>query len=592
MGSSPNRRGRNSPTRHKVVGPINDSLQEPVRVHENEKTRLSGRIRNIVIVLSLIGLAVILLAGYLSDNALGHTHYAPQSQFVDWDDRREEVKESFMTSWNAYKKYAWGNDVFDPISKKGENMSPNGLGWIIVDSLDTMMLMNLTEPLADARKWLHRSLTWDQDQDINTFETTIRMMGGLLSAHYLSTQLPHVASRRDSVYLSKAVDLADRLLVAFESNSGIPYASVNIGKREGIASHADGGASSTAEAATVQLEMKYLSYLTGNEIYWQKAERVMQVLDEQKAEAGLVPIFVHPSHGRFTTREVRLGSRGDSYYEYLIKQYLQTGEVIYRDMWEDALGGIEKHLVTTTRNAALKFVAELPTGIGGPLLPKMDHLVCFLPGTIAMAATEGRTLAEARRDPDWTKHHENDIDLAIELMNTCWGMYAVTDTGLSPEITWFNASEADLQPRPGDRLLRRESSALSKWKKDYTIKPLDAHNLQRPETVESLFMMYRITGNSMYREWGWKIFQSFQAHTLVPGREGYTSLNDVRTVLPTTRDNMESFWLAETLKYFYLLFSPTDYMPLTEIVFNTEAHPFPRFSPRGSLKTGWQRLPR
>lgn len=108
MGYSPNRRGRNSPTRHKVVGPINDSLQEPVRVHENEKRRLSGRIRNIVIMLSLIGLAVILLAGYLSDNALGHTHYAPQSQFVDWDERREEVKESFMTSWNAYKKYAWG----------------------------------------------------------------------------------------------------------------------------------------------------------------------------------------------------------------------------------------------------------------------------------------------------------------------------------------------------------------------------------------------------------------------------------------------------------------------------------------------------
>ncbi|TQN65186.1 Mannosyl-oligosaccharide 1,2-alpha-mannosidase, partial [Colletotrichum shisoi] len=503
MGSSPNRRGRNSPTRHKVTGPINDSVQEPVRVHENEKTRLSRRIRSIVIMLSLTGLAVVFLAGYLSDNAFGHTHYAPQSQFVDWDVRREEVKESFTTSWNAYKKYAWGDDVFHPISKKGENMSPKGLGWIIVDSLDTMMLMNLTEPLADARKWLHRSLTWDQDQDINTFETTIRMVGGLLSAHYLSTQLPHVASRRDSVYLSKAVDLADRLLVAFESDSGIPYASVNIGKREGIVSHADGGASSTAEAATVQLEMKHLSHLTGNEIYWQKAERVMQVMDDQKAEAGLVPIFVHPSHGHFTTREVRLGSRGDSYYEYLIKQYLQTGEVIYRDMWEDALVGIEKHLVTTTRNAAPKFVAELPTGIGGPLSPKMDHL-----------ATEG------------------------QLMNTCWGMYAVTDTGLAPEITWFNASEADLQPRPGDRWL-----PLSKWKKDYTIKPLDAHNLQRPETVESLFMMYRITGNSMNREWGWKVFQSFQAHTLVPDGEGYTSLNDVRAVPPTARDNMESFWL-------------------------------------------------
>lgn len=193
-------------------------------------------------------------------------------------------------------------------------MSPKGLGWIIVDSLDTMMLMNLTQPLADARRWLHRSLTWDQDQDVNTFETTIRMLGGLLSAHYLSTQLPHVASKRDSLYLSKAIDLADRLLVAFDSNSGIPLASVNIGKREGIASHADGGASSMAEAATVQLEMKYLSQLTGNDIHWKKAERVMKVLDDQKMEGGLLPIFVHPSHGLFTTREIRLGSRGDSYY--------------------------------------------------------------------------------------------------------------------------------------------------------------------------------------------------------------------------------------------------------------------------------------
>ncbi|KAJ3956440.1 mannosyl-oligosaccharide alpha-1,2-mannosidase [Colletotrichum tropicale] len=184
-------------------------------------------------------------------------------------------------------------------------MSPSGLGWIIVDSLDTMMLMNLTEPLSDARKWLHRSLTWDQDQDVNTFETTIRMLGGLLSAHYLSTQLPHAASKRDSVYLSKAIDLADRLLVAFDSNSGIPYASVNIGKKK----------------------------------------------------------------------------------EYLAKQYLQTGETIYRDMWEDVLDGIQKHLVTTTRNAALKYIAELPAGVGGALSPKMDHLVCFLPGTIAMGVS-------------------------------------------------------------------------------------------------------------------------------------------------------------------------------------------------------------
>lgn len=553
---------------------------------------MQRRIRNVIIMLCFIGLASMFVASYFSDHALGYSQFSPHSQSADWDGRREEVKEAFVVNWDAYKKHAWGNDVFHPLAKTGRNMSPSGLGWIIVDSLDTMMLMNLTEPLSDARKWLHRSLTWDQDQDVNTFETTIRMLGGLLSAHYLSTQLPHAASKRDSVYLSKAIDLADRLLVAFDSNSGIPYASVNIGQRKGIPSHADGGSSSTAEAATVQLEMKYLSHLTGNDVYWKKAEHVMKVLDDQKMEGGLLPIFVHPNHGRFTTREIRLGSRGDSYYEYLAKQYLQTGETIYRDMWEDVLDGIQKHLVTTTRNAALKYIAELPAGVGGALSPKMDHLVCFLPGTIAMGATEGRTLAEARRDPEWKPYHEDDVQLAIELMKTCWGMYAVTGTGLAPEIAWFNATEYDLQPNPGDRKQRSPSSTLSKWHKDFIIKPLDAHNLQRPETVESLFMMYRVTGDSMYREWGWKIFQAFREHTMAPDGEGFTSLNDVRTVPPSTRDNMESFWLSETLKYLYLLFSPTDYMSLTEVVFNTEAHPFPRFTPTGTMKTGWERLPR
>jgi len=193
-------------------------------------------------------------------------------------------------------------------------MSPRGLGWIIVDSLDTMMVMNLTAHLTGARKWLHRSLSYDQDQDVNVFETTIRMLGGLLSAHYLSSRFPDVSSRRDPIYLTKAVDLADRLLAAYESRSGVPYASVHIGNKIGIRSHSDGGASSMAEAATVQLEMKYLSYLTGNETYWRKAERVMKVLDDNAMEGGLLPIFVHPETGRFTTSEIRLGSRGDSYY--------------------------------------------------------------------------------------------------------------------------------------------------------------------------------------------------------------------------------------------------------------------------------------
>lgn len=167
--------------------------------------------------------------------------------------------------------------------------------------------------------------------------------------------------------------------------------------------------------------------------------------------------------------------------------------------------------------------------------PKMDHLVCFLPGTIALAATGGLTLEKARQG-NWSAEKEQQIDLARDLMKTCWGMYAVTETGLAPEIAWFNTLARGEIIKPKSR--------LSSWKKDYIVKPLDAHNLQRPETVESLFMMWRITEDPLYREWGWKIFQAFKEHTSVGDGKGYTSVNNVNSVPPVWRDNMESFWLV------------------------------------------------
>lgn len=212
-------------------------------------------------------------------------------------------------------------------------------------------------------------------------------------------------------------------------------------------------------------------------------------------------------------------------------------------MWSEALAGIQKHLVTSTKNSKLQFVAELPTGIGGTLSPKMDHLVCFLPGSIALGATGGLTVAEARRTLGWSAEKDKQMKLAKELMKTCWGMYQVTETGLAPEIAWFHADHAALQPVPGASHLPSSNSKAS-WKAAYIIKPLDAHNLQRPETVESLFMMWRITEDPIYREWGWEIFKAFKKYTILDDGEGYSSLNNVNEIPPTRRDNMESFWLV------------------------------------------------
>lgn len=281
-------------------------------------------------------------------------------------------------------------------------------------------------------------------------------------------------------------------------------------------------------------------------------------------------------------------------------------------MWEEALAAIEKHLIIPTRRSNLLLVAELPHGIGGTLSPKMDHLVCFLPGAIALGATGGQTEAEARKLPSWNARKSQEMKLAKELMRTCWAMYKVTETGLAPEIAWFDVEPADLQ---SDHLAPSEQRGSSRddfaaWRVDLIVKPNDAHNLQRPETVESLFVMWRITQDPIYRTWGWEIFKAFQEHTFLGEGQGYTSLDNVNALPLERRDNMESFWLvrtlllsledvgsltkslqAETLKYLYLLFPPNDFLPLTEVVFNTEAHVMPVLK-QDRFRTGWQRRPR
>lgn len=482
-------------------------------------------------------------------------------------------------------------------------MAPKGLGWIIIDSLDTLMLMNLTSRLSHAREWISQSLTWDQDQDVNTFETTIRMLGGLLSAHYLSNEYPNLAPIADDnpgapgedLYLEKATDLANRLLSAFESPSGVPYASVNLAQFKGIPSHADMGASSTAETTTLQLELKYLAKLTGEKLFWDKAEKVMQVVDDNGAKDGLVPIYIYATDGKFRGNNIRLGSRGDSYYEYLIKQYFQTNEKepVYKEMWHEALDGVRKHLVTYTEPSRFTIIGERPSGLDYELSPKMDHLVCFMPGSIALGATGGLPEKEARKLPTWTKRNEADMQLARELMHTCWGMYKYMATGLAGEITYFNIGNPPLaESAPHSAPADFDPDPYAQWRQDFDVKPMDSHNLQRPETVESLFYMWRITGETKYREWGWEMFKSFMKHTAVDNGGGFISLSNANIVPPMPRDNMESFWLAETLKYFYLLFSPDDLLPLDKVVINTEAHPFPRFDMGQLFSTGWKRKPR
>ncbi|KAI9822159.1 MAG: hypothetical protein M1832_003162 [Thelocarpon impressellum] len=96
----------------------------------------------------------------------------------------------------------------------------------------------------------------------------------------------------------------------------------------------------------------------------------------------------------------------------------------------------------------------------------------------------------------------------------------------------------------------------------------------RPEAIESVFIMYRVTGDEAWREKGWDMFRAIQRHTRT--QYANSAIMDVTSAAPLQSDAMESFWLAETLKYFYLLFSDPGVLSLDEYVLNTEAHPFRR----------------
>ncbi|XP_030470743.1 mannosyl-oligosaccharide 1,2-alpha-mannosidase MNS3 [Syzygium oleosum] len=509
-------------------------------------------------------------------NSFGREAENPSSR-LKWVSRQQKVKDAFIHAWSGYKKHAMGYDELMPVSQRGVD-GLGGLGATVVDALDTAIIMGADEIVSEAGLWIETQLLdrIKHKGQVNLFETTIRVLGGLLSAYHLSGGDEGMKLTRNgpkpTVYLDTARDLADRLLSAFTASpTSVPYSDVIL--RDSSAHPAPDGLSSTSEASTLQLEFNYLSMVSGDPKYSLEAMKVLEHLKTLPKVEGLVPIYISPQSGQFSGENIRLGSRGDSYYEYLLKVWLHQGgsqnsnlTYLY-EMYSEAMKGVRNRLVRKSVPNGLVFVGELPYGSNGAFSPKMDHLVCFLPGTLALGATKGKTKERAMKDDLLTFEDLENLKLAEDLTHTCFQMYSVTSTGLAPEIAYFHTEEYSEEGLDG-------GNKISKYLSDIIIKHADRHNLLRPETVESLFVLYRITEDPKYREWGWQIFEAFEKYTKVD-TGGYSSLDDVTHIPPRRRDKMETFFLGETLKYLYLLFSDSDVIPLDKFVFNTEAHPLP-----------------
>lgn len=436
--------------------------------------------------------------------------------------RREKVKNAMIHAWSSYEKYAWGHDELQPQTKNWVD-SFGGLGATLIDSLDTLYIMGLDEQFQRAREWIAKDLNFNKDYDASVFETTIRVVGGLLSAYDLSG---------DEVFLEKSKDIAERLLPAWDTPSGIPYNIINLARGNPHNPGWTGGDSILADSGTEQLEFIALSQRTGDPKYQRKVENVILQLNKSFPADGLLPIYINQERGANWHSTITFGAMGDSFYEYLLKVWIQGNKTAavrhYREMWETSMNG----LLSLVRRSTPSSFAYICEKTGTYMNDKMDELACFAPGMLALGAS-GYAVDESQKF----------LSLAEELAWTCYNFYRSTPTKLAGENYFFH---------PG-----QDMSVGTSW------------NILRPETVESLFYLWRLTGNKTYQDWGWAIFEAFEQNSRM--ESGYVGLKDVSTGV---KDNMmQSFFLAETLKYLYLLFSPSSVIPLDEWVFNTEAHP-------------------
>jgi len=451
-----------------------------------------------------------------------------------------EIKKEFLYAWRAYKKSAWGKDMLKPLSKSHENWF--NMGLTLIDSLDVLIIMNAKNEIKQSREWIQNELSFDQDNDaINLFECTIRVVGGLISAYTLTS---------DPLYSDKALDIADRLLPAWsQSQSAIPLSDVNPYRRKARPPKFT-QFSSLSEVSTVQLEFRELAVIADDFKFSNPAVKTSKHLSRLVQNSKLVRMFISPHTGRFQEKDVfTLGARVDSFYEYLLKQWVQSnGDEKDDYLLEDYLGSVEeirdKMVAVTTGEKKLTYIAELQDNKEKTKIGKMDHLVCFLPGTLALGYWFSKQIHVGKSVvPEW------HLELAEEIAFTCHAMYEINSCGLAPEITQFDQKGREI-----------------------FVKPLDNFSILRPEAVESWFYLYKITGEQKYRDWGWEFFESLKKNAKLPDDGGYASQENLAGKLKT-RDRMESFFLGETMKYLFLLFSDDEQLlPLDKYVFNTEAH--------------------
>uniref|UniRef100_A0A5S6QM49 alpha-1,2-Mannosidase n=1 Tax=Trichuris muris TaxID=70415 RepID=A0A5S6QM49_TRIMR len=426
---------------------------------------------------------------------------------------KTKVKEIFNTAYESYINFAYPYDELKPISCQGMN-TWGSFSLSLIDALDTLIIMgNDTEFKRVADIIIHEFNT-TANVNVSVFETNIRVIGGLLSAHILSSSAhskPMEGWPCDGPILRLAEKVASRLLPAFRTATGMPYGTVNL--HHGVCKN-ETTITCTAGIGTFLLEFGTLSRLIQNRTYEKLALKALEQLWKLKSGIGLVGNHIDIQSSAWTATDSGIGGGVDSYFEYLLKGSALFGSrflVEHFHAYRKVINRYVKH------NDWFPLVS-MHSGMLS--LPIFQSLEAFWPGLLTLFG---------------------DIEVAHRIIlnyNVILSQY-----GMTPEF--YNLPNMEAQSsRAGYPL--------------------------RPELAESLMYLYRSTEDPLLLRMGAHIIETIERCSKT--NCGYATVYNVKD--HSIEDRMESFFLAETTKYLYLLFDPAHAMhDVGGQIFNTEAHP-------------------
>jgi len=289
----------------------------------------------------------------------------------------------------------------------------------------------------------------------------------------------------------------------------LPYVEVNL--RTG---RTRGTKTNPAETGTLLLEFGTLSKLTGKPEFHDKAKRALVETWRRRSSIGLVGEEIDVESGEWTSTDSHVSGGIDSYYEYLWKCSRLFGDEDCLSMWTPSIAAVNRYLADDVDGALWYGYANMQTGVRTHTT--FGALDAFFPALLAMSG---------------------DVPRAARLQDSAFSMWQFR--GIEPEVFDYRARTI---PYPGYAL--------------------------RPEIVESAYYLHHYTHDDKYLVMGRTMFRDFVRWCRTDA--GYAALSDV--VSKTKKDRMESYVLAETFKYYYLLFAPQA-IDFDAVTFNTEAHP-------------------